>query len=910
MTLWFYAGANTHGPDQAAAFEDEDAEWHEALNEVRVAGDKAGKVASPAVCGAEFVPGATTKFQGPENLIAVHALILDVDDWSSRPPFTEEEIRDILQGYRFIAWTTWSSTPDLVKWRVVVPLLTPMPPVKFQALWRKLNEVLENTMVEQSVADPGRLGFFGTVQSETAKDYYHYFIAPGERLDWTLFDLEDSDVGLTRSLEPADLTRSPDWSNDDEALRSAKRYFGKVGADVEVGGRHETLLRIGCRLWWDFAAKDGQWVYDVLALVNSNFPEPKADEDVWAEVEASRDRTLGENRVDQPTMYGYEREPIARATLTGIQEHAKALKRQGREDSRAKGRALDSMAKGHAFAEPVEARALAYAAATELATIYGREQPDRLLDLMRPSLQAQRSKSSVHPVPSDVELLTKIRWKQAEIRRRQDDREKDRQDGQRRSVSEAFDGQRDAPYTAKEYKEFEAQGHGDNRWILQKDREFYFFVGGSYRGPYGEKVSGNYAHVMLAPASDRVSTTYVNEKGKVCHRGIDELAREYGTFVNKVEHCLYASGSSFEESERKLVLAELKQRNLEPTFVPEVDTWLRLFAGARYDDLQLWLSACGSFDRELSALMLVTEPNQGKKLLLDGLCRIWQTAGPKTLEKALPTDIAKCPVLLCDERLPFYWRQDVASRIREMLSESNRALRPGGPDLRGFVRLVLMGNSAAMLWRNVEELTPTERAATKQRLLTIDTRGNTDAEEYLEKLGSMHRQFVTQDLIAKHVLWLQETVALPADRFVINDVLSSAPVPALAADHLSNPLVDEIGMWFYRVFSDSRIPNNALMAYEDDLLVHIPELLKVWSQHSTDQKNMDKKKLGLFMAAFCSSKTERYITMAKGKQQRVRLRQFKLDAYEQWLIEQGLDVDDVVPGIQEVALRRRVKSKG
>lgn len=907
MTLWFYDGAFAK-PHEAAPFEDSDEEWHDALGEVRVC-DEAHKTSSPAVCGAEFAAGSKTKAQTPDNLLSVHALVLDVDDWSAREPFTEEELREILAGFRFVAWTTWSSTPERLKWRVVMPLETPMPPTKFLSLWRKLNEVLENTMAEASVSDPGRLGFFGTVRSETAKENYSYFIAPGERLDWTLFDLDEEELGLRRALTPADLTRSPDWSTDDEALRGAKRYYGRVGSDVEQGGRHEMLLRASCRLWWDFAAPHEDWVHEVLTVINNNFPEPKDDSEVWKEVVAGQERTLGENRIEQPTMYGAEREPVARATKLAISEMAKTLKRQSSEEKRAKGRALEAIGKGFAYAEPVEARALAFASATELAQSFARESPDRLLDLMRPSLQAQRAKSSVHPVPTDAELLSKIRWKQNEVRRRIDDREKDKADSQRQRILTAFGGQRDTPYTSREYKEWEAEGHADNLWILQKDREYWFFINGEYMGPVAEKTASTFATTYLAPAHEHLELSFIDDKGKVKERPLDALVKDYGTYVTNIEHCLYTTKSAFLPETHTLVVAPLKPRPLEAAFVPEVDKWLRAFAGPQYADLELWLAACGSFDRELSALLLVTEPNQGKKLLVDGLVRIWQQAGVKSLEKATPLSWQLCPVLLCDERVPFYWRQDVAARIREALSETNRDLKPG-VSLKGYLRLVFMGNSAGMLWRQVEALTKTEREATRQRMLTIDSRGSREAEYVLQKMGSSHRHFVSQDLIAKHILWLQDTVSIPADRFVINDVLSARPQAALSADHRGNEVVDEIGLWLYRVFADKRTPGSAFWGYDNDVLVHVNEFLKAWPSYSADKREMDKHKLSLFLSAFCSEQSDRYVITAKGQQQRVRLRQFRLDAYEEWLAEQGLDVEDVVDGLLDVVSRKRVRSKG
>jgi hypothetical protein len=267
MKVWLYAGAFSQ-PDTAVEFVDDDTEWTEILSEPEVVTDKAKKTAAPAVCGAEFRPGATSKEQSGDNLHWSHALVLDVDYYEhpeasrypSRAPFTPDELKARMDelGVRYIAFTTWSSSASCWKWRVVVPFSSPMPPTYYGPLWDVLNEHLEGTMSE-ATRDVGRLGFVKIVNSEGNRDAYRWWIGEGPRLDWSALGLvPESDTTMKRALTPADLTRSPDWSSDAEALQAARRYFKNVGADVEEGNRHETLLRVGCKLWWDWAFNEDQ----------------------------------------------------------------------------------------------------------------------------------------------------------------------------------------------------------------------------------------------------------------------------------------------------------------------------------------------------------------------------------------------------------------------------------------------------------------------------------------------------------------------------------------------------------------------------------------------------------------------------------------------------------------------------
>jgi P4 family phage/plasmid primase-like protien len=58
---------------------------------------------------------------------------LDAGDW------TLERIRATLNGYRWIAWTTFKSTPEAPRWRVVVPVSRGMNRFEHRATWEQLN---------------------------------------------------------------------------------------------------------------------------------------------------------------------------------------------------------------------------------------------------------------------------------------------------------------------------------------------------------------------------------------------------------------------------------------------------------------------------------------------------------------------------------------------------------------------------------------------------------------------------------------------------------------------------------------------------------------------------------------------------------------------------------------------------
>jgi P4 family phage/plasmid primase-like protien len=58
---------------------------------------------------------------------------LDAGGW------TIERIAETLKGYRWIAWTTYKSTPEAQRWRVVVPVARGMTRYEHRATWEQLN---------------------------------------------------------------------------------------------------------------------------------------------------------------------------------------------------------------------------------------------------------------------------------------------------------------------------------------------------------------------------------------------------------------------------------------------------------------------------------------------------------------------------------------------------------------------------------------------------------------------------------------------------------------------------------------------------------------------------------------------------------------------------------------------------
>lgn len=918
--LWLYDGARCL-PNAAVEFTDTDDEWADILSDPEVAplhasSDKEAlkvwKNRSPAVCGAEFPPGCDTK--NLSRATQCHALVLDVDVWHDENgnlrvnPFTLDDLKTIFEGFRFIAWNSFSSTDALRKWRVVIPLAFPMPVKKYRPLWKMLNEhFLQHTMAE-STKDPIRLGFCRTLASDTGLQDYKWHIQQGDRLDWTLLNLEDDQTPtLQPALKPTDFALAPDASSPVEALSAAKRYYRKVGQDVEVGNRHDALLQASVRLWYEWAAPNEQFVFDVLKTINENFQQPKSEQELWDEVKAGWERTLGPNRVEQPSPYGCQREPLERASRTGFAELSRAVGKRQKEGARIVSRALKHVAAGEAFtSEPAEAKNVAHLLAKEIGQAYPKEKAERLLDLVRPSLNAQRALSSAYPVPTDEEFISTVKFTQNAIRKRMDEREAVRQDNEKRLIAQAFTYvgiDRVDPYSINEYRKWEASGFSNTQWVLQHGREFYFWIGGAYYGPVKETEAKNFYHVFLAPAKDRITLSYLKE-GVAKKRPFDEIVQEHGSMVRDVERSFCHNKTSYNEMTQRLIWGRLAMRPLEPLFDPDIDAWLHLLARDKYPLLEEWMVGMFHLDRASAALLISPPPRSGKNLLTYGLARLWNESGPTALVdnegKLFPAHhLERCPLVFSDEKLPYLWQKEFSPRLRAATSELSRnAKQPYISDytLTGAARYAFAGNSASATFAVKNFDTPAERQALMDRVLII-THDDTAAQQFLDSKPH-HRLWVEQDLLARHVHWLAVNRPLSSSalgkRFLGSDP-SPVTMDAVVTETRAEKQHDVLE-WIYTFVSRKRFNTSAVVSKGGVIYVSGSLVAEYWSLHDPTGRGIKTREVTSAIAALAPDRAK--LGFPDGTEAWYR----KLDVKKlaAWLESNGVDVEPLVDALKEL----------
>jgi len=871
--VWVYQNV-THSPSEALEVEDTDQNWQDLLSEPEVFEDKGD---SPAFCGCEFVPGADRRLL--KHAVQTHCFIFDVDMWrSDRPPFTLDELSARFEGFRFIVYTSYSSTASQTRWRLILPLSPPLPVAKHVPLFRWINKhILDNTVADK-VRDATRYGYFKTVASEEALAAYQWHVGHGEYFDWRGLELPDEDPTVVRAFQPGDLEQRPEWTSMEVALDAARRKFRNTGQNLRAGeNRHEVLLTVGCKLWWDWALSEA-CVRDVMQQVNKNFAEPKSEAELETEIRRAYERVLGEERVEQYMPYGHEREPEARITAVGLAELGKTFRRAHKERRRVVGRALIAMASGAVFTEvPADGPTVLDAVLRELAVAFPAETAGRIFAVIERSVTAQRERSPNIPLPANDDVIRQLQGFQQRAREAAAARSDRNDDVESQIIKEAFqlvdpDSQRTHRYTAQELKTWEAAGFRPRHWVLMHGQQFFFWVNGQYWGPLDRETANVKGAVALWPAASSengeglgLALVTPQKEGGARTRTAYELARDYGTVI--LERRLHMQPGICRVSGSVLEQSAYRDRGIGPAFSERVDTWMRMFAGEQYEALKRWTSRVYSVDVPTAALFMLGPPETGKNMFVSGLAKYWGGYTRPARAESIRAGLLSSPLLWCDEMLPGGWHQGVyTANIRGLVSDVVHEVGVGWrrDELVGHVRLVLTGNEMAdLVPLRMPPRGPASLAALGERVLMVE--GMAEARDYLLNLGRVAcADMVETGEIAAHALWLRANWTdehTEHTRFGTLRVRDDTGKFLARMDEVQTQVDSRLLLSWMMAFLEARGFNNIasatqppLLCDEAGLLVHsgaVYAQLKAFSPTAVQMNRMD---LGKVIRTLCGAR--------------------------------------------------------
>ncbi|SFA75066.1 hypothetical protein SAMN04515620_102111 [Collimonas sp. OK607] len=134
--------------------------------------------------GPGFIPANFRELRREDRCIEyLTALVLDLD--GKTQPITREQIATLLDGYTFVAHTTFSSTPENLRWRVVIPYTRPATVVEHQRAYEHMQQVFEGA-IDPACKNPSRF-FYGPACPHGMEPHFQCFSSEGVTLDPSQF---------------------------------------------------------------------------------------------------------------------------------------------------------------------------------------------------------------------------------------------------------------------------------------------------------------------------------------------------------------------------------------------------------------------------------------------------------------------------------------------------------------------------------------------------------------------------------------------------------------------------------------------------------------------------------------------------------------------------------------------------
>jgi hypothetical protein len=91
-------------------------------------------------------------YRGNKNVIEINAFVADLDGEALANTL------DKLQGYEYIAYTTYSHKEDDQHWHIVIPFDEPVPSHQWYSVWKQMHEFLD-IVGDPQTSDPARIFF-------------------------------------------------------------------------------------------------------------------------------------------------------------------------------------------------------------------------------------------------------------------------------------------------------------------------------------------------------------------------------------------------------------------------------------------------------------------------------------------------------------------------------------------------------------------------------------------------------------------------------------------------------------------------------------------------------------------------------------------------------------------------------
>jgi hypothetical protein len=339
--------------------------------------DKSGRAWSPV----RFADGA---IRGNDGVVCITVVVMDVDDGTD-PQVVANKLGKL--GYEYIIHSTFNSTPDHPKFRVIVPLANPCSATSWPMVFPRLCELLTDGHTDSGTKDPARL-FFLPSAKPTGRTFTY--------------------SGHGRAVLAADLPELPPG-----VTTPAHRF--EIGSDGRIphGQRHAYLLSVASSI---VSRTPGMNEAQALAIVKPAI-YAATDDDQWPtrdrDIEAAVRSALGKYaRPAKPL----EPAPPLEEFDPEVGEVFAATDRNGNPDLGVAWVADGRLVRTTLSAE-LDRIEKKYAGATQSkssrSNAEGAEVREREVKRLLSSLPFVRIRDALWPLPSDPTLVSVAEWERA-----------------------------------------------------------------------------------------------------------------------------------------------------------------------------------------------------------------------------------------------------------------------------------------------------------------------------------------------------------------------------------------------------------------------------------------------------------------------------------------------------------------
>lgn len=715
----------------------EEATFETFARQLQSEGHRRGEKDGGAFTLAVYRPGTTRAL---DNVEVVTAIGLDLEHVS---PARMAEVRGALKGWEHLVYSTYSHTPELPRYRAVIPLQRELPASLHPQLWAKVAELIGTDACDPSAKDASRL-FYTPAAPEGAPTEMEYWPADG---------------GGRGGIEPLSVLGITEMQYTEALARASSASMGPAQEQpIYVDGMVEKkgILALKPRPSAEdlkarvLAADPNQWRPNLDQLfAHQPFAAPGGRNAAafgcvstiaWVAPEADVEDIAQLFETSVAAMWAASTSTAnPPPTMAEIKDMVRRALNQRRE-MWYRDRSFFGAGQGEAANEPMAAEADTGPGVRT--TAY----EDSELESF-----AERQSCSV-----DVFIKTRLAVMH----------------GESYHLFGGMMGDYLAPLPAEAARR-------------SMDRDWLPFIKAGVVDLWSRKVNQNGSVSVKPKTMDQVMREY----GSVARHGEIELGRRHPTFDPQTHTMIEAAAAV--------------RPDLAPEYNPQIETWLHKLGGRQAGKLLDWIATMLQLDKPTCALNIVGPPGCGKTMLAEGLAKVFGKHAQPTpfdvFNGPWNSDILTCPIVFADEYLP---GRDASAQLRAMIARSvHKIFRKflATANAKGCIRLILAANNAGLLGHPDEDLSDDDIQAIATRVLEIDA--GAGAAAYLEDIGgrATTESWVAGDGIAKHALWLaKHRTVQPGRRFLV-----TGDAPALAKKLLTTkPTVAAILEWLGRCVLD------------------------------------------------------------------------------------------------------------